>query len=451
MRTEMIMKQILVWLVAGVFLFNVGSVVRAADEKLKEGSEVIQETAAVEGTNVAQSKDTDIKQKEELSEEQESLTEERRPHLPEIKEEIEEKKPFEIHGGLVGFYQGGTAGNIEGENVGNPSQPGFAADLQMTFRPPVAFFENSKFFVRLHVGEGRGADAILGDKLFANLNTIADNSNYLQTDFDKAFWLAEAYYAHELFDGKLTFVVGKTEPVVFIDNNAFANNPSSQFVGKPFVNNPILNSEDQLAPIAVASLSPIESISITALAVSSSFPNAPDQTVQKSIYDSVIDKPLFAAQLAYSPKFDELKGNYRLYFWDATYDHVNGAGDTSSGGSGVGLSLDQQVTDWLGLFARLAYSDRNAYDVDWFWSVGANLKGIIPSRDEDELGIGLAGLKGSVAPDNDGTEFHTEVYYRIVLTKNFAVSPDIQYVTNPQGNSHNDGVFAGMVRVEFSF
>jgi carbohydrate-selective porin OprB len=118
---------------------------------------------------------------------------------------------------------------------------------------------------------------------------------------------------------------------------------------------------------------------------------------------------------------------------------------------GVGLSLDQQVTEWLGLFARIAYSDKNAYDVDWFWSAGANLKGLIPSRDKDELGIGIAGLKGSVGPDNDGTEFHTEVYYRIVLTKNFAVSPDIQYVTNPQGNSHNDGVFAGMLRLEFSF
>jgi hypothetical protein len=447
----MIMKQVLVWLVTGVFFFNVGSVVRAADEKLKEVSEVIQETAADEGTNATQTKDTDFKQNEELSEAQESKTEERKPHLPEIKEELEEKKTFEIHGGLVGFYQGGTAGNIEGENVGNPSQPGIAGDLQATFRPPVAFFENGRFFVRLHAGEGKGADDKLGGKLFANLNTIADNSNDLQTDFDKAFWLAEAYYAHALFDGKLAFVVGKTEPVVFIDNNAFANNPSSQFVGKPFVNNPVLNCEDQLAPLAAASLSPIEGISITALAVSSSFPNAANETTQKSIYDRVFDQPLFAAQLAYSPKFGELQGNYRLYFWDATYDHVNGAGDTSSNGFGVGISLDQQVTDRLGLFARLAYSDKNAYDVDWFWSVGVNLKGLFPSRDKDEVGIGLAGLKGSVAPDNDGTEFHTEVYYRIVLTENIAVSPDIQYVANPLGNSHNDGVFAGMVRLEFSF
>jgi hypothetical protein len=45
---------------------------------------------------------------------------------------------------------------------------------------------------------------------------------------------------------------------------------------------------------------------------------------------------------------------------------------------GVGLSLGQQVTEWLGLFARIAYSDKNAYSVVWFWSAGANLKGLIP-------------------------------------------------------------------------
>ena len=74
---------------------------------------------------------------------------------------------------------------------------------------------------------------------------------------------------------------------------------------------------------------------------------------------------------------------------------------------GVGLSLGQQVTEWLGLFARIAYSDKNAYSVVWFWSAGANLKGLIPLRDKDELRIGLAGLKGLVGQDNDDTEFHT--------------------------------------------
>ncbi|MGV8074438.1 MAG: carbohydrate porin [Syntrophobacteraceae bacterium] len=420
------LKLMFVLLVSGIFLFSTGSVVKAA----KEG-----ESGPTE----------------EQLEESEQKSEERKPHLPEIKEEITEKENFEIHVGIVGFYQGAVADRIEEEHIDDFSQPGIVGDIQVTYKPLVSFFENGRFFVRLHAGAGKGADDELGDKLFANLNTLVDNSDEFKTDFDKAFWLAEAYYAYELLNGKLTVAVGKTEPVVFIDNNAFANNPNSQFVGKPFVNNPILNSEDQLAPIVAASFSPIESVSFTALAVSSSFPNAPDEKMQKSIYDRIFDQPMFAAQLAYSPKVCELQGNYRIYFWDATYDHANSAGDTSSNGRGIGISLDQQITNRLGLFARLGYSDKQAYDVDWFWSAGANFKGLFPSRTEDELGIGLSGLKGTVGPDNDGTELHTEVYYRIVLTENFAVSPDIQYVVDPLGNNRNDGIFAGMVRVEFSF
>ncbi|MFP5211789.1 MAG: carbohydrate porin, partial [Acidobacteriota bacterium] len=44
-----------------------------------------------------------------------------------------------------------------------------------------------------------------------------------------------------------------------------------------------------------------------------------------------------------------------------------------------------------------------------------------------------------------------EAYYRIVLTDYLAISPDVQYVFNPKGNIHDDGVFSGMVRGEFSF
>jgi hypothetical protein len=46
----------------------------------------------------------------------------------------------------VGFYQGGTAGYIEGENDGDPSQPGIVGDLQVTFRPPL-----SNYFDKLYL------------------------------------------------------------------------------------------------------------------------------------------------------------------------------------------------------------------------------------------------------------------------------------------------------------
>jgi hypothetical protein len=374
----------------------------------------------------------------------------RRPPLLERK--VGEKKEFEVHGELAGFYQGSTDVRIDGQNVSadNGSGFGIVEDLQMTYRPPVSFLKNGHFFVRVLTGIGKGADERVGAKLFANLNSIADNSNALQKDFDRAFWLAEAYYAHEFADGKLIVGAGKAEPFVIIDDNAFAGDPYSQFVGKPFANNPVLDSENQFAPIVGAKFIPVESVTIAALGVSSSYPNAPVSD-QKSIYTRITDHPMAAVQVTYSPKFGDLRGNYRVYYWNATYHHRNSGGATSPDGSGVGVSFDQMITEKFGLFARVAYSDKNAFDTDWFWSFGANLKGLIPSRKNDELGIGVAALKGTVGPDNLGSEYHFETYYRIYLTKNFAVSPDIQYVTNPLGNTHNSGVFAGMVRVQFSF
>jgi carbohydrate-selective porin OprB len=32
-----------------------------------------------------------------------------------------------------------------------------------------------------------------------------------------------------------------------------------------------------------------------------------------------------------------------------------------------------------------------------------------------------------------------------------AITPDLQYVVNPLGDSHNDDVFAAMLRAELSF
>jgi carbohydrate-selective porin OprB len=450
----MTMKLSFLLLLLGGFLSPVsGNRLATAEVLSQEPESVLEQSAAPEISQSHEKKEESVSYREQPSGEPGNHVEERVERLPEVEEAVVEKKVWQIHGGLVGFYQGGTAGRIEGESVDMNNSAGFGivADLSMSYGPPVPLLQNGRFFFHIHAGKGLGADNALGGKLFANLNSIADNSNYLQTEFDKLYWLEEAYYGHTFCDGTINFFVGKTEPFVFIDNNVFANDEYTQFVGKPFVNNPVLDGENQFAPIAAASFSPVDGIAVTALGASSSYRNAPPGVDQKSIYSQVFVQPLVAAQLAYSPMLGDRQGNYRVYYWNATYPHTNTAGDTSPNGWGVGLSFDQKVTERLGLFARLGYSSKEAYDTSWFWSLGANLKGIIPSRDKDELGIGIAGLKGTVAPDNTGTELHTELYYRIALTEHFAVSPDLQYVTNPLGNAHNSNVFAGMVRVQFSF
>ena len=241
-------------LLLGMFLVVISvSVARASEADLNKELEILEqrvaelemklEQAAGEG---AEENGEKAKARSGEAKEKAEGYEEIKPRMAEVKEEIKEQPGLEFHGGAVSFYQGATVGKLEGGYPTNPSGAGIITDLQLTWKPGAPLFENGRFFLRAHYGSGKGADKDVGDMLFANLNTIADDS-------DDTFQLPEAYYAHEFLDGSIVFAIGKTEPLVFIDNNAFANNENQQFVGKPFVNNPLLDSEDEYAPIVAAS------------------------------------------------------------------------------------------------------------------------------------------------------------------------------------------------------
>jgi carbohydrate-selective porin OprB len=221
----------------------------------------------------------------------------------------------------------------------------------------------------------------------------------------------------------------------------------------------VLNSEDEYAPLVTVGISPLENLSLVGLVAPSS------HSGKKDVWNNVQDQPFLAAQLTCSPNIGDRVGHYRVYGWDATYDHpdLTDAG-TEKPGWGVGLSLDQEISEQAGVFARFAYNNKNVYPVEWFWSVGTSVKGLLPERDEDELGVGIAGLIGNsnlnkatadtgllLSGDNEGTEYHLEAYYRIRISEYLSVTPDVQYVINPLGNSHNDDVFAAMLRAHLSF
>ncbi len=360
------------------------------------------------------------------------------------KDVLEEKLgTLSIHGGVVGYYQGASKSKIGGTHFGNPDGAGFAADLEFSFEP----IENGEFFLRLHAGEGDGADRQLEEAgaLFADLNTINDDN-----PGDGGFDLLECFYTHRFLDERFFFSIGKTEPVVFIDDNAFANDEVGQFVGKPFVNDPVLDSEDEFGPLAAFGFWPSDCFSLVALIQSSSHSLAA-QDQQKDVWDDIFEKPLFAGQLTYSPAFQKLQGTYRLYGWVQTYDHPEVTGNGTDEGWGLGLSCDQQISEKVGLFGRFGYHNDEVYEVPWFYSLGTAITGLIPSREEDEIGFGFAGLKANDDLPDDGTEFHLEGYYKSVLSEYLALTLDLQYVVNPLGDSSNDDVFAGMVRGEFSF
>jgi hypothetical protein len=450
----MIMKKCLIILIALLFMTSLSG------RAFADNAAVLKEIQSLKER---------IEELEEKLEEQESLAKRQAAKTEDsigskIEEALEERfGTLEIHGGAILYYQDSQADELDGENADSPSGAGFTADLELTWKPALPVVEDGEFYVRIHAGSGTGADRTGGsgikpaDVLLANLNTIADDNT---GGDDTSLELLEAHYTHQFFDKTLSVTTGKAKSLMFLDGNAFANNEKQQFVGKAFVNNTVLDSESEYTPAIGGEYKPMELLAFSVVGTSTSRPyveGTPLENTAKSKYDNVFSTPFVGGQLTLSPKFGDLEGNYRFYGWYAGYNHskldaernpIDGEKDK---GWGLGISADQQITEMIGLFGRFGWNNDDVYVVQWEASGGVNLKGLIPGRDEDNLGVSFAALTPGDNYDQNDPEYHLEVYYRIAVTENLAFTPDIQYVWNPGGDSDNDGIFAGMVRAEFNF
>jgi hypothetical protein len=368
-----------------------------------------------------------------------------------------------VHGGAVLYVQESRAGKLNGGSGDDPGGAGFAADLEFTWKPALPVVEDGEFFVRVHAGNGTGADRggrgrAPADLLLANLNTIADDNS--DEESDSGIRLLEAHYTHPFLDGRLSVTAGKAEPLAFLDDNAFANDEVRQFVGKPFVNNSVLDGENEYTPLLGVKFQPTELVALALVGASTSRPLVEDSPLDgdsKSKYDNLFSTPFLGGQVALMPKFGERQGNYRLYGWTASYDHAeldrrrDYRADGQGKGWGLGLSADQEIAEGIGLFGRAAWNNEEVYIVKYELSGGVNLKGLLPDREDDEIGLGLAALFPDSRYQADDPEIHLELYYRIAVTENFAITPDLQIVWNPGGDRDNGEVAAGMLRGEFSF
>ena len=162
-----------------------------------------------------------------------------------------------------------------------------------------------------------------------------------------------------------------------------------------------------------------------------------------------------------------LTGHYRFGWWldpkpkTIYIDDLEGLRAEQIRNDDVGwyFTMDQMVwkenekpTDkqGLGVFARYGHAHGDVNLITDFWSLGASYRGLIPSRDADVLGFGVAQsiLSGRYKRNvNSAADRETvyELYYAFQATPWCVISPNVQVITNPGG--HDDGrdaVVAGM-------
>jgi hypothetical protein len=136
------------------------------------------------------------------------------------------------------------------------------------------------------------------------------------------------------------------------------------------------------------------------------------------------------------------EGHARAGAWLNSSEHVE-LGEPSNvdrKAFGVSASLDQEVADFLVLFGRFSYQDREVFDFPYFWSAGLEIRGESWGRSGDALGVGFAQLvrnsRRPVAaepPRALSNESMLEAYYRLSLNDHISFGPHVQVIFHPAG------------------
>ena len=197
---------------------------------------------------------------------------------------------------------------------------------------------------------------------------------------------------------------------------------------------------------------------------------------------------ILPVELVWTPKLNDLPGEYRLGYYystakaDDVYEDGNGQAAAISGASykshsskhGAWVVAQQQLTSHngsaargLSIFANATVHDKDTNFVDNYQQIGLTYMGPFDARPKDDIGVGIARIhvnddvrknrrlvndlnnvddydNPTYLPIQD-TEYNAEIYYGFHVTNWLTVRPNVQYIKHPGGvNQVDDALVAGL-------
>jgi porin len=283
--------------------------------------------------------------------------------------------------------------------------------------------------------------------------------------------VTELWYQHNFWDGALQLRLGKIDltggfqhrgcPVSF-DCSSYANDENKQFLNNALINNPTIPFPD-CGLAAAVHYAPARLWYVSA-AVADAQADLRETGFNTTFHGE--DDFFYVLETGLTPQPSSengpLQGVYRIGLWyDPQKKEEFSTGKVRRDDAGFYLTCDQMIfkennnpedAQGLGLFARYGWASGKVNEVTYFWSAGLQYQGLACGRDEDVVGLGFAQgfFSDKASGFTDDYESVWELYYRAQLTRWMAISPDIQYVTNPGGDAAADALVFG-VRAQIAF
>ncbi len=239
--------------------------------------------------------------------------------------------------------------------------------------------------------------------------------------------LREAWVMSELWDQKLSFVMGRVDLTNYFDSNAAANDETSQFLSDALVNNPALGLSENGAGMALT-YDPKSKFN---------FKIGYQQSSSKA--KNLSDSLFLLAEAGYKTNLFQLgEGNYRVW-----YRQDNTGGNSTA----QGLSFDQRVSPGMTLFARYGVTNNSNNQKNKYYSAGMQFDAGLGFNPQDIFGVGYAESRET----GNKAEKLIESYYKLVLTEKLQLTFNITLLEEHRSTNVVDSYVISGMRLQSSF
>lgn len=364
------------------------------------------------------------------------------------------------------LYSGYTHNYRGGLNTHNAHDvPGVAQYNLETDFDKMGLVPGGSFFIRGLQSWNNGVRADVGSLSTPAATWASSGDNEILVD--KWWW------RQRFLDNRVEIRLGKLLNIVdLFDANLYAGNQYVKFTNSFLAWNPTIPVTKGIG--AFAKVWPADWLYFQAGAMD------PDQRPTRTGFDTAFHGPCHFRgfwEFGLKPNWFEgvglTPGNYRFGWWydpqTKVYfrDTLGGARRVlnESGDMGFYFNFDQLVwkensdpqdLQGLGIFGRYGYAHGDVNRIEHFWSVGTQYAGLLPDRDKDVIGFGVAQaimsrqFRSEINSRADRETVY-EMYYAIEVTPWLLITPDIQVITNPGGMKDARDALVGNLKVKIAF
>jgi len=304
----------------------------------------------------------------------------------------------------------------------------FTADIMVTGK----LSETEQLVFHLEAGGGHSMSDNVPTRAIINYDAYGTES-----DGQVRLSLSQAYYQKSMMDEKLTFSVGLMDVHSLTDGNEFAGDETSQFLNGVFVRSAGVvfhESANYYAPTFLLEARPVPFFSLTL-------------TYSSQDGNDITDQSELVAQLGLHPSINERQGNYRFGYLIHSQGFTKITDGTEASNAGFFISVDQQLTDMIGLFFRYAQQDDTLLENEVLaaTSFGISFNGMM-GNEGNGVGVGYAFVEfnPNLYMEFDEGEDILEAYIRFGTSDNTHLTVDFQYINNIQRDDKRDVMVAGL-------